>query len=106
MGTSPSALIAHGIKTTTVEIDPVVHDFATRYFNLPSNHTSIIGDAIAAVGDLQKERRTYDYIIHDVFTGGVEPIELFTEEFLMDLRNLLSPNGVIAIVSDWHCERK
>ncbi|KAL8635183.1 MAG: hypothetical protein Q9228_007303, partial [Teloschistes exilis] len=29
IGTTPSALIAHGISTTILEIDPVVHDFAT-----------------------------------------------------------------------------
>ena len=41
---------------------------------------------------------TYDYIIHDVFTGGAEPLDLFTVEFLTDLASLLDPDrGVIAI---------
>ena len=40
---------------------------------------------------------TYDYIVHDVFTGGAEPIELFTQEFLTGLRDLLTPEGTIAI---------
>lgn len=35
----------------------------------------------------------------DVFTGGAEPIELFTYEFLTDLSNLLKSDGTIAIVS-------
>jgi spermidine synthase len=101
IGTAPSALVAHGVHTTTVEIDPVVVEFAYKYFNLPQNHTSIIGDAVEVVGDMQTplpNRKTYDYIIHDVFTGGAEPIDLFTREFLVDLRELLSPEGVIAIV--------
>ena len=108
VGTAPSALIAHGVHTTTVEIDPVVHDFATKYFNLPSNHTSIIGDATVFVERVRKApgHDTYDYIIHDVFTGGAEPVELFTEEFLLGLSDLLSKDGVIAIVSlvllVWH----
>lgn len=42
---------------------------------------------------------TFDYIIHDVFTGGAEPIDLFTEEFLQSLNAMLKPNGVVAIVS-------
>lgn len=87
-----------------MELDPVVHHFAEKYFNLPSNHTSIIGDAIVGVKDMQAagtEMMTYDFIIHDVFTGGAEPIELFTQEFLQDLSNLLSQDGVIAIVCSY-----
>ena len=99
VGTAPSALIAHGVSTTIIEIDPVVHHFALQYFGLPSNHTPIIDDAVKVVDEMQRStaRGKYDYIIHDVFTGGAEPIELFTREFLAGLRNLLSFEGVIAI---------
>ncbi|KAL9008233.1 MAG: hypothetical protein Q9173_006626 [Seirophora scorigena] len=97
IGTTPSALIAHGIDTTVVEIDRVVHDFATEHFDLPSNHTSIIQDAVPFV-EQNEGGKKYDYIIHDVFTGGVEPIALFTSEFLGGLKNLLKSDGVIAIV--------
>lgn len=97
VGTAPAALIAHGIDVTTVEIDTVVHDFATLYFDLQDNHTSIIGDAIVVIQDLETKKEKYDYIIHDVFTGGAEPIELFTQGFLRGLKSLLSPNGAIAI---------
>jgi hypothetical protein len=37
--------------------------------------------------------------VHDVFTGGAEPVDLFTLEFLQSLGRVLKPNGVIAIVS-------
>ncbi|KAI4128865.1 MAG: hypothetical protein LQ338_002494 [Usnochroma carphineum] len=98
IGTTPSALIAHGINTTIVEIDPVVHAFATRYFNLPSNHTPIIQDAVAFLDHNQHQNdEKYDYIIHDVFTGGAEPLHLFTAKFLQGLREMLKPDGVIAI---------
>lgn len=102
IGTSPSALIAHGIETTIVEIDPVVHQYASQYFHLPQNHIPVIRDAVSFVKELQgsaQDRGKYDYIIHDVFTGGAEPIELFTKEFLEGLSYLLNPEGVIAIVS-------
>lgn len=102
IGTSPSALIGHGIQTTIVEIDPVVHQYATQYFNLPTNHTAVIQDAVTFVDRLHRTRQDggkYDYIIHDVFTGGAEPLELFTKEFLEALSYLLAPDGVIAIVS-------
>ncbi|KAL8808820.1 MAG: hypothetical protein Q9200_003986 [Gallowayella weberi] len=96
IGTTPAALVAHGVRTTVVEIDPVVHDFATRFFRLPSNHTSVIQDAVVFV-DEHSHKAKYDYIIHDVFTGGAEPINLFTAEFLQGLRDMLDEDGVVAI---------
>lgn len=83
-----------------MEIDPIVYDFAVKYFNLPARHTAVIEDAISwGNKNVATLANHFDYIIHDVFTGGAEPIELFTEEFLVTLRALLSPSGVIAIVS-------
>ena len=146
IGTAPKAFIGHGINTTIVELDPVVHRFATDYFGLPTNHTAVLSDAIAWVKseahpqaplpefDEQPPPTTfslsdivpaaiawakgypeespiedstslaeapavlqYDYVVHDVFTGGAEPLPLFTREFLSDLRALLKPHGVAAI---------
>jgi spermidine synthase len=92
--------VAHGIDTTVVEIDPVVHEFAQKYFQLPTNHTPVIADAVAYTAKLVNESsQPFDYIVHDVFTGGAEPIPLFTLEFLQGLNSLLKPDGVIAIVS-------
>lgn len=90
----------HGISTTVVEIDPVVHEFSTKYFDLQENNPPAIADAAKYTADLVAQgTHTYDYIVHDVFTGGAEPISLFTLEFLQGLSALLKPNGVIAIVS-------
>jgi spermidine synthase len=98
VGTCPSALISHGIDTTIVEIDPVVYEYAVKYFGLPTNHTAVIEDAVSytARAALDESQR-FDYILHDVFTGGAEPIPLFTLEFLQSLSTLLKPDGVIAI---------
>jgi hypothetical protein len=81
-----------------VEIDPLVRDYALKYFNLPEKHNSVIADAVTYASEtaLQNDT-TFDFIVHDVFTGGAEPVELFTQEFLQDLRSLLKPSGVIAI---------
>ncbi|KAF2215121.1 hypothetical protein CERZMDRAFT_35526 [Cercospora zeae-maydis SCOH1-5] len=121
IGTAPKAMLAHGIHTTIVELDPVVHKFAVQYFDLPKNHTAVLQDAVKWVkrqaaaaesltaideklkGDanlVEVDRKPvvlYDYIIHDVFTGGAEPLSLFTTQFLQNLRNLLTPNGAIAL---------
>lgn len=105
VGTTPSALITHGIDTTIVEIDPAVYDFAVKYFNVPTRHTPVIQDAVAYARKLANASSDqFNYIVNDVFTGGAEPIELFTLEFLQDLHTLLTPQGVIAIVSALYCQ--
>lgn len=97
IGTAPKAFIAHGIATTVVEFDPVIYEFATKHFAFPSNHTAVIKDAVAWVQATACGNQTYDYIIHDVFTGGAEPLALFTLEFLENLKSLLSETGAIAL---------
>jgi spermidine synthase len=78
----------------------VVHEFATEYFSLPHNHTKVIEDAVTYTNFLAEHtNQRYDYIVHDVFTGGVEPSQLYTIEFMKNLDKILKPDGVIAIVS-------
>ncbi|KAI0434166.1 S-adenosyl-L-methionine-dependent methyltransferase [Xylaria sp. FL1042] len=98
IGTTPSALISHGVETTIVEIDPVVYKFASKYFGLPSNHTAVIEDVVSW-SQLNAEflHENFDYIVHDVFTGGAEPVDLFTNTFLEGLKHMLKPSGVIVI---------
>jgi spermidine synthase len=97
-GTAPKALIQHGVNVTVVELDPVVHEYATKWFNFPEEHTAVIGDAVEWAATYAKEKpESFDYIIHDVFTGGAEPTSLFTLEFLKDLAALLKEDGIVAI---------
>ncbi|CUS07387.1 unnamed protein product [Tuber aestivum] len=101
IGTAVNGLIAHGVETDVVELDPVVHQYATEFFQLEENHTAYIEDAITFVkrenNNKGKDRKKYEYILHDVFTGGAVPASLFTMEFFVGLRDLLSEDGVIAI---------
>ncbi|KAL6711644.1 hypothetical protein ACN47E_004578 [Coniothyrium glycines] len=91
-------MIAHGINTTIVELDPVVHHYATKYFDLSPDHTAVIDDAVSYVASKSDSApASFNYIIHDVFTGGAEPVYLFTTEFMTGLYNLLTPDGVVAI---------
>ncbi len=93
-----AALVGHGVNTTVVEIDPRVHDYAMEYFSLPANHTVVIENAVTFTKRASQVGLRYDYIIHDVFTGGAEPVDLFTVEFVRSLYSLLRPDGVVAIV--------
>ncbi|RCI10193.1 hypothetical protein L249_8667 [Ophiocordyceps polyrhachis-furcata BCC 54312] len=98
VGTMPSALVTHGINTTVVEIDPVIYEFAVKYFDLKENNAPVLEDAVSYTSALAAAApESYDYIIHDVFTGGAEPVQLFTLEFIQGLHKLLKPDGVIAI---------
>ncbi|KAF1838438.1 S-adenosyl-L-methionine-dependent methyltransferase [Decorospora gaudefroyi] len=98
IGTAPNALISHGLNTTIVELDPVVHHYATKFFSLSPNHTAVIDDAVTYVSQTSiSAPGSYDYIIHDVFTGGAEPVSLFTTEFMQGLYALLADNGAVAI---------
>ncbi|KAG6198281.1 hypothetical protein E4U10_007081 [Claviceps purpurea] len=98
VGTTPSALVAHGINTTVVEYDPVVYEFATKYFDLKENNPPVLQDAVGYTAQLANiAPATYDYIVHDVFTGGAEPVDLFTLEFFQSLHALLAPRGTVAI---------
>lgn len=100
IGTTPSALVSHGIKTTVVEIDPAVYEFAQKHFQLKENQPAVIEDAVKYTTRAANEtKEVYDYIVHDVFTGGAEPVNLFTLEFFQNLYTLLKPDGVIVIVS-------
>ncbi|KAI5293891.1 hypothetical protein KEM52_005048 [Ascosphaera acerosa] len=90
IGSTPAALAAHGVNTTAVELDPAVVDLASTHFHVPEQNLGIV------VEDALNPHR-YKYIIHDVFTGGVEPTALFTKEFLQQLHDLLRDDGAIAI---------
>ncbi|KKY13974.1 putative spermine spermidine synthase [Diplodia seriata] len=98
IGTAPAALIKHGINTTIVELDPAVHAMATKHFALPPRHTAVLRDAVGYVAETAaRAPASFDYIIHDVFTGGAEPAALFTLDFLAGLKTLLRPDGVVAV---------
>ena len=71
---------------------------ATKHFTLPTSITPELRDAVEYVKDAQGSGSKFEYIVHDVFTGGVEPVDLFTKEFMLGLSDLLVDDGVIAIV--------
>src|SRR5690625_5460678 len=83
-----------GISTDSMEIDPVVADLPTRYFNFTPTGDVIVGDARCQITHLTK---TYDLIIHGCFTGGAEPIHLLSVEMFQKLKERLNPGGILAL---------
>lgn len=100
IGTSVDALIRHGIDTDIVELDPTVYRYARDYFFLSPNHTAYLEDAVGFVKrEKAKRKGEYHFVLHDVFTGGAVPAELFTREMLQGLEEMMADDGIVAIVS-------
>ncbi len=83
------------IKITAVEIDPVVAEVAFSKFNL--NHR----DVRLVIADGRSYLRCcadkFDFITLDAFCGGTPPAHLFSREAFQEMKNHLSPDGVLAI---------
>jgi spermidine synthase len=87
------------MNVSAVEIDPVVHQFAEDYFGLPKLKGTVAHeDGRAFIERSVEEREKWDYIVHDVFTGGSVPGHLFTTEMWASMKAVLAENGVLAVV--------
>lgn len=80
-----------------VEIDEAVIRVAREYFEFrDSPQTSIhVVDGRVFVRRALLKKAQYDLIILDAFTGDYIPEHLMTEEFLTDVKRLLTPGGVV-----------
>jgi len=89
-----------GMNVSIVEIDPVVHSFAHSYFGLPSVRGSVVyQDGRKFIEHAAITGEKWDYIVHDVFTGGSVPAHLFTREMWQATKDVMAPNGVLAVVN-------
>lgn len=108
-GISADAFIRHGISTTIVEIDPAVYDAARTYFGLeyPGDDHVFLEDArnwvykrrVAMQSNDEKSLAKFDIVVHDCFSGGGVPEHLYSVEFWNDLKSIMKPEGVVAVVS-------
>jgi hypothetical protein len=109
-GISTSAFIKHGVSATIVEIDPAVYAAATEYFGLEvlepekvyiMDGRSFVVQTIAneSTTDVDSRPELFDYVIHDLFSGGGVPGHLFTLRFWEDLTKIIKPDAVVAVVS-------
>ena len=89
-----------------IEIDPEVYSASRQYFGLPDLDSDRVFLEDARVVVAEKRRSTqhsnsdkYDYVVHDCFSGGGVPTHLFTLQFWEDLKAIMNPEGVVAVVS-------
>lgn len=107
-GISADALVQHGISTTIVEIDPAVYNAARKYFGFeyPGDDHIFLEDArnwvykrrIVMQSADKKSPPAFDIVVHDCFSGGGVPQHLFSVEFWNDLKSIMRPDGVVAVV--------
>ncbi|GAA5978870.1 hypothetical protein JCM5350_004852 [Sporobolomyces pararoseus] len=91
------ALHQHRVNLTICEIDPVVYEFARKYFAVPEPSEVVLRDAKTWLGEGDGVGKVFDYIVHDVFTGGQVPASLFTIEFWSTIRQRLHHSGILAV---------
>jgi spermidine synthase len=78
-----------------IEIDPKIVEVGREYFGMTEpNLKVIIGDGRAAIAN---SAQRYDVIALDAFRVPYIPWQLTTHEFMRELRDHLTPDGVVAI---------
>ncbi len=94
LGAVPRWYEQQGIHTDVVDIDPNVEKFARRYFGYEAAGEVAIEDARFFLGYNKKE---YDFMILDVFSGDTTPGYLLSKEALLCMRSRMSDRGVLGI---------
>jgi spermidine synthase len=94
----------HDVLIDVAEIDCAVVSAAHKYFDLPSGDERLnvtCRDARIAVREAQRNKRKFDLISHDIFTGGDLAFPLFTLQFFQQLASILSQDGTLSINYVW-----
>jgi spermidine synthase len=99
-GTLPGALrkIVPAAQIDVVEIDPAVTRVAYKYFGFtPGTLTQVHEqDGRVFVKKKLREKTTYDLVMLDAFTDQYIPEHLLTQEFLQEVKGIMTPTGVLA----------
>jgi spermidine synthase len=108
-GIAVTAFAMRNIETTVIEIDPAVYNASRQYFGLPDlgSDRVFLQDARVVISEKRRAAlqygvspaERYDYVVHDCFSGGGLPAHLFTLQFWEDLKEIMNPDGVVAVVS-------
>lgn len=85
------------LELDLVEVDEAVVRVAREYFNFTETENARVfvqdGRVFTRRAALRNEQ--YDLIILDAYTGEYIPEHLMTVEFLNDIRELLTPDGIV-----------
>ncbi len=94
-GSIATELKKMGFQLDIVEIDPRMFRIAKEYFAFdPDGVREFVDDGRHFVRSVSN---TYDLVVIDVLNGEVQPNHMFTKESCRELKNILSPDGLILI---------
>lgn len=98
-GTIPTVMreLFPDAEIDVLEVDQAVVNVARDFFNYREDErqTVHVVDARVFIKRAGLRRQQYDYIVLDAFSGEYIPEHLLTQEFLEEVRAILSDNGVV-----------
>jgi spermidine synthase len=99
-GTLPMTLreLLPAAQIDVVEIDPAVVKVARKYFDFKTDDKLAVyeEDGRVFVKKQMKAGTKYDLVMLDAFEDDYIPEHLLTKEFLLEVKSLLNPQGVLA----------
>ncbi|KAH8553377.1 S-adenosyl-L-methionine-dependent methyltransferase [Umbelopsis sp. PMI_123] len=94
-GISTNALLSQGIDVDVVELDPAVYYMARDYFDLMQPSSVYLESGRTFLERCNSS--SYDFVLHDIFTGGSVAPGMFSREVMELIKRSLKTNGIIAI---------
>lgn len=85
-----------GISMEVVEIDPMMEGIASKYLSYKKSPKVKVINMDGRVFFRQNKKK-YDAILIDAFTGKIIPFHIVTREALMQMRDSLDDDGVVVI---------
>eukprot|EP01127_Copromyxa_protea_P017189 TRINITY_DN5214_c0_g1_i1.p1 TRINITY_DN5214_c0_g1~~TRINITY_DN5214_c0_g1_i1.p1 ORF type:complete len:341 (+),score=51.37 TRINITY_DN5214_c0_g1_i1:141-1163(+) len=99
VGSVTNILLSHNWKNEilieSVEIDPLIYELATKYFQLPRDPRLKMATEDGRAFVKKSESKKFDFVIHDVFTAGIGTKHLMTLEAIKDVKRVLVDDGVL-----------
>lgn len=98
-GTIPTVMreLFPAARIDVLEVDPAVLTVAKAYFNFVEDEQLVnhVVDARVFIKRAGLRGEQYDYIVLDAFSGEYIPEHMLTQEFLQEVSQILTPDGVL-----------
>jgi len=98
-GTIPTVMreLFPDARIDVLEVDPAVLTVAKEYFNFVEDEQLVnhVVDARVFIKRAGLRGEQYDYIVLDAFSGEYIPEHMLTQEFLQEVSQILTPDGVL-----------
>jgi spermidine synthase len=98
-GTIPTVMreLFPDARIDVLEVDPAVLAVAKEYFNFVEDEQLVnhVVDARVFIKRAGLRGEQYDYIVLDAFSGEYIPEHMLTQEFLQEVSQILTPDGVL-----------